>query len=117
MLEYLECWDFSNFRCQHIEVQDRVLGCQFFSCQNYKMSGFHEVKIVKKPEFQEIRISRCRAVRISEFQVHVQIVSAQIVSAQFVSAQIVSAQIVSGTNCIRNKLYREHIVSGTNCIL
>jgi len=48
--------------------------------------------------------------------VHVQIVSAQIVSAQFVSAQIVSAQIVSGTNCIGNKLYREHIVSGTNCI-
>ncbi len=49
-------------------------------------------------------------------RVHVQIVSAQIVSAQFVSAQIVSAQIVSGTNCIGNKLYREHIVSGTNCI-
>ncbi len=48
--------------------------------------------------------------------VHVQIVSAQIVSAQFVSAQIVSAQIVSGTNCIGNKLYREHILSGTNCI-
>jgi hypothetical protein len=41
--------------------------------------------------------------------VHVQIVSAQIVSAQFVSAQIVSAQIVSGTNCIGNKLYREHM--------
>jgi hypothetical protein len=48
--------------------------------------------------------------------VHVQIVSAQIVSAQLVSAHIVSAQIVSGTNCIGNKLYREHIVSGTNCI-
>ena len=54
--------------------------------------------------------------RITDSEVHVQIVSAQIVSAQFVSAQIVSAQIVSGTNCIGNKLYREHIVSGTNCI-
>ncbi len=52
----------------------------------------------------------------SDVRVHVQIVSAQFVSAQFVSAQIVLAQIVSGTNCIGNKLYREHIASGTNCI-
>ncbi len=55
-------------------------------------------------------------VSLCGLKVHVQIVSAQIVSAQFVSAQIVSAQIVSGTNCIGNKLYREHNVSGTNCI-